>query len=881
MNYYVAIPFFAVLVNVVSTTYIFAQNRKDPVNEAYIILSMFFIGWMFFDIIHWSPINPDWILPLLRIQSFFWILVGFAFTHFTYTFFQKKKDIVYYGILTAAMAAVPMGLTSDFVIKGYKLETWGTAIVPGSFYVPMVLAIVASPVVYSLSFFLRQMISTDDHVLRNQCRLILFGTGAAAIFIFITLIALPHFFDFPALPQTHFSIMLHLLFIFTAIVKYKFLSIGIRDAAQDIFSSVRDGVVLLGNKNETIQINESARKILGLDEDDDSQEVIDDFLGSNKDEKNIDEYETVFDIKGITKSLRVSRSPLKQSGKIVGSILFIRDVTSQKHAEYEVNRINSDLSKARDQALAASKAKSQFLANMSHELRTPLNAIIGYSEILKEEASDSNNRMLMSDLGKIHGAGHHLLTLINDILDLSKIEAGKMDIYVEEFSVSTLVNEVVEVIEPLIKKNSNKLLVTGLEDAGNIVTDITKLRQALYNLLSNASKFTNNGEVRLEIDRTGKGDKEEIVFRVADSGIGMSKEQVDGLFEYFSQADPSTTRKYGGTGLGLAISRRFCELLGGSISASSTEGMGSIFEIRLPTVFSETSTSVSDSLSQELEKEKNISRSNENSSSHSRMGNKRNGIRRVLVIDDDPAIREILQRHLEKEGFEVAEASNGKEGIYKAETDPPDMIILDVMMPDTDGWTVLEYLKSRPELSVVPVIMLTMVDDKTKGYALGALNFFSKPLDWPRLLEVINGTVGTNVLSESPVMVIDDDADNREMIKHSLEKEGFKVCQADNGKVAMDKIHENKPALILLDLMMPEMDGFEFVDTIRQYPEFRGIPIIVLTAMDLDRASRDRLSGQVQNILIKGAYRKEKLLSQITEIIVSQDREPVDSQSSS
>jgi len=593
MNYYIAIPFVAVLVNVVFTTYIFAQNRKDPVNEAYILLSLFFIGWMFFDIIHWSPINPNWKLPLLRVQSFFWLLAGFMFTNFTYIFLQRARDIYYYAALVAAMASVPVGATSSLVISGYKTEIWGTAIVPGPLYIPMVTLVVLLPFAYSLVLFFRRMISTGDFVHRNQCRLVLMGTATAVVLTFITIIIMPHIFEFPALPQTHLAILIHLFFVFLAIVKYRFLAIGIRDAAQDIFSSVKDGVILLDDNDDVVQINQSASDIFELGEDGDTRALIGELLGQDIGRKTIDEYETEVRVGGKRKVLRISRSPLNQSGNTIGSILFIRDITASKNAEHEVNRINSDLKSARDEALAASRAKSQFLANMSHELRTPLNAIIGYSEMLKEDAVESSNRLLLADLGKINSAGHHLLSLINDILDLSKIEAGRMDLYIEEIAVEDLIGEVVEVTQSLLDKNSNQLVLLGHESAGTINADAMKLRQILFNLLSNAAKFTTGGQVKLETVRSKNADKESIVFTVTDNGIGMSGEQLDRLFENFSQADASTTRKYGGTGLGLAISQKFCELMGGEISVSSVAGQGSVFRVILPVSVEERTQSAS------------------------------------------------------------------------------------------------------------------------------------------------------------------------------------------------------------------------------------------------------------------------------------------------
>lgn len=856
MNYYVAIPLTAVLVNVVSTTYIFAQNRKDPVNEAYILLSVFFIGWMFFDILHWSPINPDWVVPLLRMQSFFWLLAGFMFTHFTYIFLKLKKDFFYYLIGVTSMASVPVGLTSDLVIKGHIREFWGTAIDPGPLYVPMVTLVVLTPFLYSLVLMSKRMITTDDFVERNQCRLILFGTGIAVLLTFSTLIILPNFFDVPALPLTHFSIMLHLLFVFAAIVKYKFLAIGIRDAAQDIFSSVKDGVVLLSKLDEVIQVNTSAKSILDIDSESRSQPVVDELLGKNIKVRNIDEFESEYISNGVTKYLRLSRSPLRQNGQDIGSILFVRDITSKKHAEYEVNRINADLARARDDALAASKAKSQFLANMSHELRTPLNAIIGYSEMLREEASEQGNSLLASDLKKINGAGHHLLGLINDILDLSKIEAGKVSIFAEKISVTALVNETIELIQPLAQKNSNEVRVSGIENAGEIVTDVIKLKQMLFNLLSNACKFTQNGEIELEIFRIQDGSHQEIIFRIKDTGIGMSATEVNNLFEYFSQADPSTTRQYGGTGLGLAISKRFSELMGGSINVSSSKDVGSIFEIRLPVVLK-------------------VGQPDESLPGNTRMprrfadpvSNNQADTKRVLVVDDDPSVRELLARYLVREGFIVFEAENGQKGIELAEREKPDVIILDVMMPGTDGWGVLEHLKSHAPLSSIPVIMLTMVDDRSRGYALGAMHFFNKPVNWSSLYQVINDTLGNKHSRDNAVLVVDDDAESRNLLRLSLEKEGWLVDEAINGKHAIEAIRNRAPSLILLDLMMPEMDGFEFVDEIKSTHKLADIPIIVLTAMDIDGEIRNKLQGQVQNIMVKGAYDQDQLFRKIGEIL--------------
>ena len=352
---------------------------------------------------------------------------------------------------------------------------------------------------------------------------------------------------------------------------------------------------------------------------------------------------------------------------VEGILVNSRDVTERKQAE--------QMQKEKLAADAANQAKSSFLANMSHELRTPLNAILGYSEMLQEEAQDRGQDDLLPDLTKIHTAGTHLLELINAVLDISKIESGKMDLYLESFSVAKIAQDVGSIIQPLIQKNSNKLVTVVSEDAGAMYSDLTKVRQSLFNLLSNASKFTHEGTIALEICRETLPDGDWIVFRVTDSGIGMTPEQMDKLFEAFTQADSSTTRKFGGTGLGLAISRRFCRMMGGDITVSSEMGVGSTFTVRLPARVADPKEQV---------KQLAAAVSGENAGT-------------VLVIDDDARVHDMLQRSLAKEGLRVFSARSGEEGLKMARELRPDAITLDVMMPGMDGWAVLAALKSDPE----------------------------------------------------------------------------------------------------------------------------------------------------------------------------------------
>jgi signal transduction histidine kinase len=359
---------------------------------------------------------------------------------------------------------------------------------------------------------------------------------------------------------------------------------------------------------------------------------------------------------------------------------------SLANAELQTNIIEREkaqaqLRTAKDEAEEANRTKSQFLASMSHELRTPMNAIIGYSEMLIEEVEDLGQDELAPDLQKIRGAGKHLLTLINDILDLSKIEAGKMDLYLETFDVAGMVNEVTNTIAPLVEKNANTLRVQSDENVGSMHADLTKVRQSLFNLLSNASKFTESGTIDLHAERTTHDSAEWIRFQVRDTGIGMNEEQLNKLFQAFTQADASTTRKYGGTGLGLAITRHFCEMMGGSITVESREGQGTTFTIELPAQVSEP---------QEVPVATPATDDDAPDGS---------GANTVLVIDDDPTVHDMMRRLLEPEGFRIATAPNGEEGLRLARVLKPTAITLDVMMPGRDGWSILTEIKADEALS--------------------------------------------------------------------------------------------------------------------------------------------------------------------------------------
>jgi CheY-like chemotaxis protein len=486
---------------------------------------------------------------------------------------------------------------------------------------------------------------------------------------------------------------------------------------------------------------------------------------------------------------------------------------------------------------------------MSHELRTPLNAIIGYSEILFEDAQSAGRGSEMADLRKIQDAGKHLLGLIDSILDLSKIEAGKMTLYLETFELRPMIDSVAATIAPLAKKTGNALVVDCAGEVGSIHSDLTKMRQILFNLLSNACKFTRNGTITLTALRDVDGAVDWIEFQVRDTGIGMTPDQQAKVFEAFTQADASTTRTYGGTGLGLAITKTFCLLMGGDVTLTSEAGKGTTFTIRLPTV----TRAASDAAVSAAEKCSDGPQVAE--SEHAPI---------VLVVDDDPDARELLSRHLQRGGYAVRVAANGEEAMQLARTLQPDVVTLDVMMPRMDGWAVLSAMKEDAELAEIPVIMATVVDNQSIGFSLGAADYLIKPIDRDRLVRAVEKCCPGALRH---VLIVEDDAPTSELMRRALRQIDCIVTQAENGRVGLERLNEALPDAILLDLMMPEMDGFEFIARVRAEPRWQRIPVIVVTAKTLAAEDFARLNGQVQHLVHKGEHSGKTVLAALDELV--------------
>ncbi len=526
--------------------------------------------------------------------------------------------------------------------------------------------------------------------------------------------------------------------------------------------------------------------------------------------------------------------PLREEGSVREWVGMNTDITEQKRAALE-------LSEAKEAAEAANLAKSQFLANMSHELRTPLSAVIGYSELLEEEIEESGDASTLADVRKIQANARHLLSLINDVLDLSKIEADRMTTYAEDFAAESLIQDVVTTMRGLVEQKGNQLVVDMGPELGTMHTDQVKLRQCLFNMIGNAAKFTENGTITLHASRQNQ----EMIFAVQDSGIGMTPEQARKLFERFAQADVSTTRRYGGTGLGLAITRAFCRLLGGDIHVTSEENVGSTFTINVPISLPEEAAAPVE---------------------HRELDSTR---QHVLVIDDDAAQRDLLSRFLEREGFAVQTAADGRTGLEIARTSHPRAILLDVMMPQMDGWAVLSALKSDPELEKIPVVMVTFVNEPGLSEHLGAADTVLKPVEWDQLKNVMDRFQG----EAGDILVVDDDPDARSRVRSALTRNGWSVSEAENGQQALDMIAHAPPQLILLDLTMPVMDGFAFLHELRARPGAKDIPVVVLTARDLDAREKRELRG-ADRVLNKGETNLRQLAGELRALTPALDAHP-------
>ena len=520
---------------------------------------------------------------------------------------------------------------------------------------------------------------------------------------------------------------------------------------------------------------------------------------------------------------------------------------------------------AKEEAEAGARAKSEFLANMSHEIRTPLNAILGYGEILQFEARKLQRPDFVEDLKAIEFAGRHLLSLINEILVLSKIQAGKMEIHPEYFDLSQLIEEVVSTVRPLAQRKKNKLEVIKQELPESMNSDSSRIRQILLNLLGKSCKFTDEGEITLTVTRKIVDGVRWIYFTIGDTGIGIEPEKIPELFEEFAQADSSTTRKHGGTGLGLTISKRLSQLLGGDIQATSEMGKGASFTVFLPENFSQIKSFEVEGVSQwskwagRFLDDEPIYKSEENETRPLTL-NLDPLLDYVLVIDNDEVVCNLIKRFLEKEGCKVEFAHNLKEGLRLAEEIRPLVIILDIMVEGFGGGEALAQFHNNPSIVNSSIILLTEAD--TTSEMEGVTEYLSKPLDWDQFVTVFKKYQSKP--TDFSIMIVEDDAINREALTRILNKGGWKVIEASDGPSAFELLNANKvPDMIFLDLILPSMNGFEFIVRLRQNQSWKNIPIVVNSAKELTLEEKGRLQGDVVKVFKKGDVTCGELLSEV------------------
>jgi signal transduction histidine kinase/DNA-binding response OmpR family regulator len=515
----------------------------------------------------------------------------------------------------------------------------------------------------------------------------------------------------------------------------------------------------------------------------------------------------------------------------------VRQHAEQLEAKVELR--TRELQEANQRLEVASRHKSEFLANMSHELRTPLNAIIGFTRLVMRRGQDVLPAKQLENLEKILVSADHLLSLINDVLDLSKVEAGRMEVRPVAFDLAVLIDGCLRTVEPTIRSERLRLVRQVPPDLPPLHTDQEKLQQILINLLSNAIKFTEAGTVTVAA-RVSDG---EMAIDVADTGIGVPEEALELIFEEFRQVDSSSTRRYGGTGLGLSISRHFARLLGGDLTVRSAVGVGTTFTVRIPAQYGAPATAARIGAVP----------------ARPEVGAEAERGRVVLAIDDDPDIIYLLQENLADAGYRVVGALNGDEGLRKARELQPFAITLDILMPHRDGWQVLADLKADAVTKDIPIIVVSVVDNRELGYRLGAFDYLLKPFDRETIVAVLARVPSPT----SRLLVVDDDPHVVDLVRQLLEDQPYEIGAAADGQEALEAVTRRRPDVILLDLLMPRMDGFAVIEQLQQDPDYRRIPVIVLTAKPLSAAETALLEQSVLKVVHKMGLDREFFIGEL------------------
>jgi PAS domain S-box-containing protein len=578
--------------------------------------------------------------------------------------------------------------------------------------------------------------------------------------------------------------------------------------------------------------------------------------------------ENVTERKRAEEAFKQSRQELEEANRrLEANVLELkksRDVSARVLASYQqralqmeiirqqnedLDRLAQDLAKSKRleeqksrEIEQAARLKSEFLANFSHEIRTPLNGIIGYCDLLAREEGGRLTPHGRRDLQVVKSNAKTLLALINDILDLSKIEAGHVETVRETVDVAALVDECIATVREFLKGKTVDVYANVAPEVSTVETDALKLRQILLNLLTNAAKFTDTGEIVVEVKAATSG----IIVTVEDTGSGIAAEHLPFIFEKFRQLDGSSTRKVGGTGLGLAIVRELCRILGGAIDVKSTVGRGSVFTVNLPTGVSPSAVTVISAPITSRDKPTGAS---------------------VLVVDDDPLVHQLLKTELEREGMRVLLASDGVSAMTIARQHRPSAIVLDIQLPKLDGWTVLAELKNDPLLASIPIIIISIEEQRAKGFALGACEYLVKPIDADRLVSIVSRSVAPGT---GDVLVVDDDSTTRELVTRQLRRAGFSASEAASGDDALTQARANKPAMMVLDLMMPGTNGFDVIRKIRS--ENMGIPVLVLTGKDLTPEETELLREGITSVVQKNGAAIEAVVEEAKRVLLEARR---------
>jgi PAS domain S-box-containing protein len=530
---------------------------------------------------------------------------------------------------------------------------------------------------------------------------------------------------------------------------------------------------------------------------------------------------------------------------------------SRKRLMDEVTVKNVELENERLKTEEANAALKKFLATFSHELRTPLNSIVGFSDLLATDIENLPPDKIKDFMKNINVSGQHLQQLINDILDLSKIEAGKMELHIEGYPVEYFTESVTRVLQSDIQKKKANLVFNVSPQIEQLFVDQTRFKQILVNLVSNAIKFSGTeGKVEVEIKRTNN----EIEIFVKDYGTGIKAEELSKLFKPFQQTKSKTEKE--GTGLGLAITKRLVELHGGSIKVNSEWGKGTTFTIRIPMVLG-----IENAL---MAEEKIVQQANIHHAlkEYTEFEPQRIEKPLVLIIEDNQQATQLLEMYLHDSGYRTEIARDGLEGIEKAKKLKPNIITLDLMLPLKDGWQVLKDLKNHPVCKDIPIIIISITDEKKLGFSLGAVDYFVKPVNKDDLLATLKRIpIHKSAGRDHPrILIVDDDKTAVELIEIILDAEGYEVVKTYNSSEGLKMAIDYKPDLMILDLIMPEISGFQLAYKMRQHEETKNIPIIILTSMDIDQETREKMEGVVSTVMSKQKFTKKDLLREISSI---------------